>query len=55
VESPCDVQAPEIWIQHFNPSRDAKEGGGEVRMSEEEKSKRREEKIQKKIVKTKKD
>jgi hypothetical protein len=41
VEGPCDVQAPEIWIQHFKPSRDAKEEGGVVRMSEEGKSKRK--------------
>lgn len=39
-QGPCDVQTPEIWIQHFKSSRDAKEEGGVVRMSEEEKSKR---------------
>lgn len=38
-QGPCDVQTPEIWIQHFKSSRDAKEEGGVVRMSEEEKSK----------------
>jgi hypothetical protein len=50
------VQAPEIWIQHFNPSRDAKEGGEELRMSEEERSKRGGgKKKEEKIVKTKED
>jgi hypothetical protein len=45
LEGPCDVEAPEIWIQHFKFSRDAKEERGVARMSEEEKSKTERRKI----------